>query len=410
MLDFYQYLTEDKNTHLEHLEDDILNSGVSGGRNAINFLLSLKDMLQGRSRGKFNVTVKWDGKPAVFAGTNPENGKFFVGTKSIFNVNPKLNYTNADIEANHGHAGGLVDKLKASLRYFKALGIPGVWQGDLLFTSDDLSTANVGGDDCVIFTPNTITYAVAVNSVVGKTIQRSKIGVVWHTSYSGKTMATLKAKFGVNAQALTRSRNVWSTDATFKDTSGNVTFTALEARKFQGVLNMAGGSLKKAAPYLSVIERDIKSKNIWTPAGVMKVFLNSYIRGGEKIQNARKITDFFGKYYEARLDKKIASVRSEAGKKKWKDVKKQGVLEYNKYKRDLYFVIASYISLQTAKTMVLQKLNRAENIGTFIKTSNGYRVTAPEGFVAIDRIGRALKLVDRLEFSKANFTVAKNWT
>ena len=409
MLDFYQYLTEDKNTHLEHLEDDILNSGVSGGRNAINFLLSLKDMLQGRSRGKFNVTVKWDGKPAVFAGTNPENGKFFVGTKSIFNVNPKLNYTNADIEANHGHAGGLVDKLKASLRYFKALGIPGVWQGDLLFTSDDLSTANVGGDDCVIFTPNTITYAVAINSVVGKTIQRSKIGVVWHTSYSGKTMATLKAKFGVNAQALTRSRNVWSTDATFKDTSGNVTFTGAEAKKFQGVLNMAGGSLKKAAPYLSVIERDIKSKNIWTPAGVMKVFLNSYIRGGEKIQNARKITDFFGKYYEARLDKKIASVRSVAGKKKWKDIKKQGVLEYNKYKRDLYFVIASYISLQTAKTMVLQKLNRAENIGTFIKTSNGYRVTAPEGFVAIDRIGRALKLVDRLEFSRANFTANTNW-
>ena len=409
MLDFYQYLTEDKNTHLEHLEDDILNSGVSGGRNAINFLLSLKDMLQGRSRRKFNVTVKWDGKPAVFAGTNPENGKFFVGTKSIFNVTPKLNYTNADIEANHGHAGGLVDKLKASLRYFKALGIPGIWQGDILFTSDDLSTANVGGDDCVIFTPNTITYAVAVNSVVGKTIQRSKIGVVWHTSYSGRTMASMKAKFGVNAQALTSSRNVWSTDATFKDTSGNVTFTAGEAKKFQGVLNMAGGSLKKAAPYLSLIEKDIKSKNLWTPAGNMKVFFNSYIRGGEKIQNARKITDFFGKYYEAKLDKKIASVRSEAGKKKWEKVKKTGVLEYNKYKRDLYFVIASYISLQTAKTMVLQKLNRAENIGTFIKTSNGYRVTAPEGFVAIDRIGRALKLVDRLEFSRANFTANSSW-
>ena len=160
---------------------------------------------------------------------------------------------------------------------------------------------------------------------------------------------------------------------------------------------------------LPIIERDIKAKNLWTPAGIMKVFLNSYIRGGEKIQNARKITDFFGKYYEAKLDKKIASVRSEAGKKKWEKVKKTGVLEYNKYKRDLYFVIASYISLQTAKTMVLQKLNRAENIGTFIKTSNGYRVTAPEGFVAIDRIGRALKLVDRLEFSRANFTANSSW-
>ena len=407
MLDFYQYLTEDKNTHLEHLEDDILNNGVRGGNNALNFLLSLKDMLQGRSRGKFNVTVKWDGKPAVFAGTNPDNGKFFVGTKSIFNEAPKINYTDADIEANHGHAGGLVDKLKVSLKYFKGLGIPGVWQGDLLYTSDDLKTANVGGDDCVIFTPNTITYAVAVNSVVGKTIQRSKIGVVWHTSYSGRTMATLKAKFGVNAQALTKSRSVWSTDATFRDTSGNVTFTALEAKKFQGVLNMAAGSIKKAANYLNQMQK-ITHKE--APANILKIFLNSYVRGGEKIQNARKITDFFEKYYVARLDKKIKSVRTPAAKKRWKQIKKDGVLEYNKYKRDLYFVIATYISLQTAKTMVIRKLERAENIGTFIRTANGYRVTAPEGFVAIDRIGKALKLVDRLEFSRANFTAnSKDW-
>jgi len=407
MQDFYQYLTEDKNTHLEHLEDDILNNGVRGGKNAINFLYSLKDMLQGRSRGKFNVTVKWDGKPAVFAGTNPDNGKFFVGTKSIFNEVPKINYTDADIQANHGHAGGLVDKLKTSLKYFKSLGIPGVWQGDLLYTSDDLKTANVGGDDCVIFTPNTITYAVAVDSVVGKTIQRSKIGVVWHTSYSGKSMESLSAKFGVNAQALTKSRNVWSTDATFRDTSGNVTFTAAEAAKFQGVLNMAAGSLKKAGPYLNQMQK-ITHKE--APSSILKIFLNSYIRGGEKIQNTKKVTDFFEKYYVARLDKKIKSVKSDAAKKRWKQIKKHGVLEYNKYKRDLYFVIASYISLQTAKTMVLQKLNRAENIGTFIKTSNGYRVTAPEGFVAIDRIGKALKLVDRLEFSRANFTAnSKDW-
>ena len=72
-------------------------------------------------------------------------------------------------------------------------------------------------------------------------------------------------------------------------------------------------------------------------------------------------------------------------------------------------MIASYITLQTAKTIIVRKLERAENIGTFIRTQNGYRVTAPEGYVAIDHIGKALKLVDRLEFSKANFTVDKNW-
>ena len=407
MIDFYQYLTEDKNTHLEHLEDDILNNGVSGGRNAIAFLYSLQDMLQGQSKRRMNVTVKWDGAPAIFAGTNPENGKFFVGTKSIFNKTPLINYTHADISKNHPAGPG--PKLHVALDYFKKLGIPGIWQGDLLYTSEDLSSDVIGGDKSIVFTPNTITYAVPYNTVMAGRVARSKIGVVWHTTYSGKTMDGLTAKFGADAKKLRKIRSVWSIDATFKDTSGNVMFTQREGKQFQSVLRMAAGSLKKAAPYLPVIAKDIKDKNIWTPAGVMKIFLNSYIRGGEKIQNTSKVLNFFEKYYTERLNKKIKSVKSPAGKRKWEQIKKDGILEYNKYKKDLYFVIASYITLQTAKTMVIRKLERAENIGTFLRTPTGYRVTAPEGFVAIDHIGKALKLVDRLEFSRANFTATKNW-
>jgi hypothetical protein len=407
MKNFNQFLTEDKNTHLEHLEDDILNSGVRGGRNALNFLVSLKTMLRGHSKSRMNVTVKWDGAPAIWAGTNPENGKFFVGTKSIFNKTPLINYTHADINKNHPAGPG--PKLHVALDYFKKLGIPGIWQGDLLYTSDDLTGADIDGERVIIFTPNTITYAIPVGMGIAKSILRSKIGVVWHTTYSGKSMSSLKAKFGANANRLAKTKNVWSTDATFKDTSGNATFTRSESQMLQRILNMASGSLKKAGPYLPIIEKDIKDKNIWTPAGVMKIFLNSYIRGGEKIENSKKVTEFFGKYYAARLDKKIKSMKTPAAKTKWTKIKKDGILEYNKYKKDLYFVIASYITLQTAKTMVIRKLQRAENIGTFIKTPNGYRVTAPEGFVAIDRIGKALKLVDRLEFSRANFTVDKAW-
>ena len=84
MLTFKQYLTEakeGKNLHLEHLEDEVLNNGINGTRGAINFLQSLRDMLAGNAKRSVNVTVKWDGAPAVFAGINPENGKFFVGTK-----------------------------------------------------------------------------------------------------------------------------------------------------------------------------------------------------------------------------------------------------------------------------------------------------------------------------------------
>src|SRR6056300_604435 len=166
MNNFNQFLTEDKNIHLEHLEDEIINNGVSGGKTAISFLMSLSDMLQGYSKKKMNVTVKWDGAPAIFAGTNPENGKFFVGTKAIFNVpkeeggrvGPLINYTHADIDKNH--PGGPGPKLHVALDHFKKLKIPGVWQGDLLYTQDDLKTTEVGGDASVIFTPNTITYAV----------------------------------------------------------------------------------------------------------------------------------------------------------------------------------------------------------------------------------------------------------
>ena len=143
-----QFLSEAKNTHLEHLEDDIINNGVVGGRNAINFLVALKDMLEGNTKRPMNVTVKWDGAPAIFAGTNPANGKFFVGTKSIFNKTPKINYTNADIDGNDG--GVLADKLKVALKYFGRLYIPGIWQGDLLYTDDDLSEKDMGGENSIL--------------------------------------------------------------------------------------------------------------------------------------------------------------------------------------------------------------------------------------------------------------------
>jgi len=398
------FLTEDKNTHLEHLEDDILNNGMAGGQNAINFLSSLSDMLEGNTKRPMNVTVKWDGAPAIFAGTNPENGKFFVGSKSIFNKTPKINYTDADIRKNHG--GGLAEKLQVALKYFPALGISGIWQGDLLYTDNDLGRETIDDEKMLVFTPNTITYAIPDHSILAARIKRSKIGVVWHTTYSGKTMADLSAKFGANAKKLNNTRAVWSTDATFRDTSGNVTFTAAEAAQFQKILNMAGGSLKKASSYLRIVTQD---KNEWALSSRLKTFLNSYIRGGEKITDTKKVVARFETYYNDVLQKKIDSIKTPAGKKKWKLQKDAGMKEYRQHKAALYFVVATYITLQTAKTVVIRKLERARSIGTFLRTSDGFKVTAPEGFVAIDHIGKALKLVDRMEFSRANFQANDNW-
>ena len=195
MQSFKQYLNESRNTHLEHLEDEIVNNGYDGGVNAVNFLSSIRDMMLGSSRSKLNVSVKWDGAPAVFCGINPENGKFFVGSKSIFNVTPKINYTNRDISRNH--AGGLADRLKVCLAHLPKLGIKGIVQGDLLFVPGDLKGVSIRGEKAIAFRPNTITYAVPEGTPLASRILRAKLGIIFHTTYSGRSMDKLKASFGV---------------------------------------------------------------------------------------------------------------------------------------------------------------------------------------------------------------------
>ena len=209
MLSFKQTLQEDTNTHLEHLEDEIINGGMAGAKTALLFLNSLTDMLSGSSTSKLTVTTKWDGAPAVFAGINPENGKFFVATKSLFNKVPKINYTNADIKSNHGTEGP-VNKLKVALKYLPELNMDGIYQGDIMFTKEDLEQENIDGVTSLTFTPNTITYAVPDDSDLASTIRKSKIGVVWHTTYKGSTIADLSASFGVDASKFTKTKNVWS--------------------------------------------------------------------------------------------------------------------------------------------------------------------------------------------------------
>ena len=244
MLRFKQYLAEakeGKNLHLEHLEDEVLNNGINGTRGAINFLQSLRDMLAGSSKKSVNVSVKWDGAPAVFAGTNPENGKFFVGTKGVFNKNPKVNYTNTDIDANHSSAG-LNAKLKVALKYLPKLGITDVLQGDMLFTQDDLSTETIDGKPHITFTPNTITYAVPKESA--SKIEKSKMGIVWHTTYSGDTLQDMRATFSASIKGLTKTNDVWFTDAEYKDTSGTINFNKAETDAITAVLSLTGKTFR----------------------------------------------------------------------------------------------------------------------------------------------------------------------
>ena len=401
MFSFKGFFTRDKNTHLEHLEDDIINRGAVGGENAINFLKAVRNMLAGSGKGT-NMTVKWDGAPAIICGVNPENGKFFVGTKSVFNKTPKINYTSRDISRNH--SGVVADKLKVCLANLSRLNIKGILQGDLLFT-DDLKSINIDGEKMVSFTPNTITYAVPMASNIGRKIMKAKMGIVFHTQYSGKTMDSLSAGFGTVRGS--SNRNVFLASAGYKSTA--VMFDKKELSRFDAQIRMAEGSLKRAKPIL-----DLMSKNISDDTSVgyrLKTYFNYYIKnsnsGMDKVATMQKQ---FRDYYENYINAEIDARKTPRGKEKFIKAKKDNLQFIDRNKSALYMAIASHITLGNAKNTLLQKMNQIQSIGNFIRTSTGYRVTAPEGYVAVDSVAGAIKLVDRLEFSRQNFTMPKGWS
>ncbi len=392
-----------KNTHLEHLEDDIFNNGTQGGFNAINFLRELGSMLT-EPTSPIRVTTKWDGAPAIVCGIDPRWDAFFVGTKSVFaKTNPKKMYTSEQIDENY--SGQLAAKLKAALKYFPKLGITGVVQGDLLFT-DDKKRATIGGERMITFQPNTIVYAVPENSDLGRQIQRAKIGIVFHTRYTGPTTADMNASFGVDITNFNNVPDVYAATATFSDASGAATFNAAELQKYKSAVNKAEGSLKQASKFLNILGETGQGKFLLST--LFKQFFNTYIRQGKSIPNVNRVIQEFSVYYDTLLQKEIDSKKTPSAKDKYAKMQKEGLKFIESNKRSIYFTISSYSNLQASKELVIRKLEKVKTLGTFLRTEDGYKVTAPEGFVAI-RSGQALKLVDRLEFSRANFTATKDW-
>lgn len=411
MLKFSSFLAEDKggkNLHLEHIEDEILNFGVDGGRAAINFIQSLRNMLAGTSRSSVNMTVKWDGAPAIFAGIDPEDGRFFVAKKSVFNVNPKLYKSNAEIDADV--SGNLNSKFKIALAEFSKLGIKGVLQGDLMFT-DDVSTETIDGVSYYTFQPNTIVYAVPVNSDFGKTIKNAKIGVVWHTTYTGDALQDMKASFGANISRLNRPASVWMDDATYKDVSGKATMTEKETEFVTSHLSMAGTTFRKINSQL--LNSFLTIQNSFTgdfSGASLKTYNNSMVRKGQKITNPKSHAQGYISWVEDVFNKKIEKLKTPVKKQEVENNKKEIVRELKKHTVNLTNILEFQNHIVEAKMGIVKKLNTVKSIGTFIKTDNGFKVVNPEGYVAIDRIsGNAVKLVDRMEFSFNNFTAIKAW-
>ena len=402
-MNFSDFITEQKNTHMTHIEDKVLYGGVKGTREAILALRELRDMLGGQKDG--NVSVKWDGAPAIFAGIDPSDGVFFVAKKGIFNKNPKIYKTPADVDADTD--GDLNTKLKQALRYLPELGIQGVIQGDFLFSAADVKTETIKGEKYVTFHPNTIVYAVPANSEAARDVKSAKIGIVWHTTYKGNTFESMRASYGVNVNKFKKSKNVWSQDAMLRDLT-NVTMSKKDTEEVNGYLSQAGVLFNQiSGTTLRQLEANDKL------AQLIETFNNTYVRRQEVIRDTTRHTNNLIKWIKEKFDRERMARKSARGQAAVQQ-RLDDILAFfspaNKKSLIKMFDLQKVIVL--AKMKLINTLNKLSKVDTFLKTKKGYRVTGEEGYVAIDKLGGdAVKIVDRMEFSYANFSpdILKGW-
>ena len=389
-----------KNTHLEHLEDELINNGYAGGLNAIKFLESLRDMLGTQTTGT-RITTKWDGAPAIVCGTDPETGLFFVGTKSAFNKIPKI--ASSDSEVDYHYPGPINGILKKCLEHLKKLPINGVLQGDLLYTTTP-GLAKMGGINGYKFRPNTITYFAQQGSALGDKVAASNLGIVFHTTYSGASMAEMSASFGADVSGLQGVKEVAVLSSDFQTTGKGVSLTAMEKAAVNKNINSAKTSITKGRNFLDLLG----GKKPFEFTALFKMYFNQVVRGGVIPSSSSVMLKGFVSFVIQRFDMEIAKKKTEKSQIAW-DKKKESTIKYlNSNKTAIHNAMNAFTALMTAKNIIIGRLQKVKGIGTFIEDEDGYRVTSPEGFVAIKN-GTAMKLVDRLEFSRANFTVAKNW-
>ena len=397
---------EGKNTHLEHLEDNIFNKGFAGAKEAIDYLYSLHEMLEGHSKGAVSMTTKWDGAPAVVAGRDPESGKFFVGTKGVFAKSPKLNFTVADIKANHP-AEGLQEKLIVALKNLSKLKWNTVVQGDMLFTRSDLKEANIDGVEYITFQPNTIVYAVPKDSDLARQIMSAEMGIVWHTEYpGGPTLADTTATFGFDSSQLGNTPGVWHRDARIQDLSGTVTLTAAESSNLMDAISEADHYLKNIPS--STFAWLEKGNEVIGPDFIqqLKAHVNNNIRAGA-FDAPEKFAQGFVQKYVAFMQKKIDGYKTAEKQATATEQLTQGVQFIRQHVPEIVAVYDLYLKIIEAKVRLIRKLEQIRQIPTFKQEGDAFVATNEEGFVAVDRIGNALKLVDRLEFSRLNFGSGK---
>ena len=394
-----------KNTHLEHLEDDIFNSGPAGVTNSINFLKSLRDMLtEGDGQSAMKVTTKWDGAPAVICGRNPQDGRFFVGTKSVFNkTDPKIVYSEAD--ADRIYPGSTVGSiLKECLQRLSTLPIQGVLQGDLLYQKTP-SVIMLEGKRTYSFKPNTITYTIPVDSTLGEKVGKSKLGIVFHTEYTGRTMQDLTAGFGADVSKLQEKPEVAVFSSEFTNVGGAANLSQVEKANVNRTILAAERNFRQGSSFVRSLQG--VGKGQWSLPALFKVYFNQVVREGT-VPSAPHMSKQFCCFMDDKFNKEIAKKKTAKSMLEWRKRRAEAINYINTNRMSMNSALEGFKNLMDAKIMIINKLTKIKSVGTFLEEEGGLRATDPEGFVAI-KDGAALKLVDRLEFSRANFTAAKDW-
>ena len=390
-----------KNTHLNHLEDMVFLGHIDGTRDAVHFIQKLRDLLLGNNNRDLMTSVKWDGAPAIWMGPHPETKRFFIAKKSLFNKQPLYYISEGQIKNAKELSDELKSKFLQAFKLFKDVKFENILQGDFLFDERDLKSQTIDGEKFIVFHPNTIAYTIPEDSDLGKTIAKKKLGIVFHTTYSGKTIESLTAKAGAKIPRVPDS--VWAVDADYNMTT---LLTKSEVKSIDNELSNIGTHFRH------VSRPTFDKMNDPVIAAFATTFTNSFIRANKTPtpeEAAAGLPEFIMQKFKAEIEKR----KTAKGQSRQQEAMKKALDPIMTVpKHELLSMFHLYYSLQKAKNMLIQRLSKASFIKTFLKTADGWKVTGQEGFVASDKLGRnSVKLVDRLEFSYANFNqdVIKGW-
>lgn len=401
-------ITPSVNKHMTHAEDLVILGGREGLKWVIDMFKQLYLKLQGNTEeSKVSLSVKFDGAPSVFVWSKfPDLEKPGLAIKGLFAKDRKIIFNEKDVDKFYNEQPDLAKKLKILLEYIPKLGIPKnqIWQGDLLF---DKSTLQSNGKQ-YSFHPNTIVYKVDKDSDIGKKIGKSEIGVVWHTRYEGTSLDDISAKYNTKTSELKDHPKVFMTDPYISSFAGIITFTEEESAKFNNdiyEIETLARNLFKDSAYNKIIQ--------YTELiDLFKIFQNSLIRKDIRVINADQFIENFEEFLYDRFEKEIDGKKSEKGKQAVQQKQEKFLNEYNELKDTLAGVATLILKITDLKSLFIKKLNNIGKFETYLQTnSQRFIPTGEEGFAVSDINGNVVKLVDRYEFSFANFSpnIQKGW-